>query len=211
MFNNFFDSFYYWALIVSSVCCLFFFRKIEMPFRLLSMLIWVTLANEITAYGMSYSKGNNAIVYNLFIPVEFLFYVLIFHKVFYSKQWSIVAFCCFVLLVAEEIISAVFFHSLIHDQFVDTTTFESVLLVFLSLSLFLKMRSSIIFENLLLESVFWFNSAVLFYYGYNIIFWGLYENSQNELVYTVNFLLSGFLYFAYAFSVFLNYRKIRRM
>jgi hypothetical protein len=210
MFNDFFDSFYYGTLIVSSVCCLLLIGKIQKQYVLLSLLIWLTLTNELLAYFASYTKNGNAIVYNLFTPVEFFLYAYIFNNFFLNKRWTIIVVSCFILLICQEVVGALFVHSIIHDQFVDTNILENVLLVFLSLGLFLKIRTTFIFQNLLLEGIFWFNSAVLFYYGYNVIFWSLFGLTQNEAVDNINFVLSSILYILYTFSIFLNYLKVKR-
>lgn len=210
MFYDFFNSFYFAILIITTFCGLVFFKALQKPFALIATLIWLTLLNEIAAHILMYGKHANAVVYNSFIPVEFFIYTLVFKSFLRNKRWSIVVFCCFALLVLQEAASAFYMHDFYRDQFVETATLENVLLVFFSLGLFLQIRNSDFSKSLKLEGVFWFNSAVLLYYGYNVIFWSFFGPSLSDAMYSVNYVLSGLLYLVYAFCIYLNYLNGKR-
>jgi hypothetical protein len=94
---------------------------------------------------------------------------------------------------------------------------ESVILVFLSLMLFLRIKESSSYENLLIEGIFWFNSGVLMYYAFNILVWGFHSikiyhmiNPPN-IIYSINLFFCGLLYLAYFIAIYLNFKYMNKI
>ena len=210
MFRDFYHAFYYSLLIAASLSCLFLFRHAQKPFRLLAALTVLTLLSELIAKYVAFvlHRPNN-IVYYFFTPVEFFFYVLIYKQFFSNKKWNYILWICFAFFVLAEILNTIFYQPL---SVTNTNIFllESILLIIFSLNLFIKIRESAYYENLLKEGVFWFNSAVLFYYAFSILVWGFHSIKvyylKNPPLFIYNFLLifSGLLYAIYAFAVGIN-------
>jgi hypothetical protein len=209
MFSNFYGAFYYSLLIAASVACIVLFKRAQKAFRLLGALTVLTLLSELIARYVAVIIKDNSIVYHFFTPVEFFFYVLIYKQFFNNKKWNYILWICFTLFVAAEILNTIFYQSLSVTN-TNILILESILLVVFSLSLFIKIRGSAYHENILREGVFWFNSAVLFYYACCILIWGFHSIKvyymKNPPMFIYNFLLilSGLLYATYAFAVGIN-------
>lgn len=209
MFRDLYQVLYYTILIGASVLCFFLFAKAQKPFRLLAILIVCTLVNELTAKYVAYLLHDNSTVYHFFVPVEFFIYVLIYKQFFSETKWNRVLWICFAVLVLAEILNTIFL-----QPFKVTSTnillLESLLLVFFSLSLFIKIRETAEYEDLLKEGVFWFNSAVLFYYAFSILAWGFHSikvyQLENPPMLIYNFLLvfSGLMYAVYVLAISIN-------
>lgn len=210
MFSDFYHVFYYVLLITVSLLCLFLFANAQKPFKLLSILIVCTLLSELTAKYVAFVLyKSNSIVYHFFVPVEFFIYVLIYKQFFSETKWNRVLWICFAVLVLAEILNTIFL-----QPFKVTSTnillLESLLLVFFSLSLFIKIRETAEYEDLLKEGVFWFNSAVLFYYAFSILAWGFHSikvyQLENPPMLIYNFLLvfSGLMYAVYVLAISIN-------
>jgi hypothetical protein len=210
MFSDFYHASYYGLLIAASLVCLFLFKHAEKPFRALSILIMLTSLSELTARYVAFVlfKPNN-IVYHFFTPVEFFFYVIIYQQFFNSRKWDYIVWTCFVVLMLGEIFNTIFFQSLNVDN-TNIQILESIVLVFFSLSLFIKIRETEYNNKLLKEGVFWFNSAVLFYYTISILIWGFHSiqvyKLKNPPMFIYNFIMvfSELLYATYAFAVGIN-------
>jgi hypothetical protein len=217
MFSNFYHGFYYSLLIISAALMIFFFRTAQRPFRLLAALVLLTLLSELTARYVSYGlhKSNN-IVYHFFTPVEFTFYVLIYREFFHSKKWNVILWICLAGFILAEISNTIFYQPL---SVTNTNTFilESVLLILFSLSLFIRIRESEHYEDLLHEGVFWFNCAVLLYYAMSFLVWGFHSikvyQLKNPPMIIYNFLLiwSGLLYTTFTIAVGLNVATQKQM
>src|SRR5882672_9400924 len=154
MFADFYHAFYYSLLIGASSCCLFLFNKVDKPFRYLAVLILLTLLSELTAKYISFvlHKPNN-VVYHVFTPMEFFFYAVIYKQFFNSNKWNHITLWCVVIVIVAEFLNSVFFQPL-EETNTNIFMLESVLLVLFSLSLFVKIRRSDYYENLLKEGVF---------------------------------------------------------
>lgn len=210
MFSDAYAGFYYVLLIAASVACLFFIKKAQKGFRLLTFLILLTFLNELIArYVVVVLHKHNNAVYNIFTPIEFLFYILVYKQLFNSKKWNYILWLFFAVFMAAYVFNVIFFQPLSTSN-TNILILEGILMEFLSLSLFIKIRNSNQYENLLDEGVFWFNSIVLLYYTMSCMIWGFHSIKvyllQNPPMIIYNFLLifNGVLYAVYAFAVGLN-------
>lgn len=204
---------YYISLIGISVFVFFRIQKVSLPFQWLCGLILMTLLSEgIAKIVVYFHLFSNNIIYHIFTPLEYGLYVIIFSKIFESNRIIQILYTSWVFLIIIESVNTIYFQS-----FEQTNTnimiLESVFLVFFSLLLFLKIKDSVKYENLLTEGVFWFNSAILVYYSFNILVWGFHSfkiyNMDNPpvVIYKVNLLLSAFLYIVMGYAIQLDYSK----
>jgi len=209
LFSDFYHSFYYCSLLLASLISIFLFKKVQAPFRWLAILVVLTLISELMAKYIHLISGNNSIVYHFFTPLEYFFYANIFYRLFKKKNWNTFLIASVLLLIILELLNTKYLQNL---EVVNTNIaiVESIYLVFLSLMLFVSIRTSLASENILKEGVFWFNSIVLIYYTFNILISGFHSfkvyQFQNPpmVIYQINFLLSGLLYLVYALSMILN-------
>lgn len=213
MFSDFYHAFYYSELMIASLVGLLFFRRAERPFNWLSALIILTLASELTAKYVAFGlHESNSIVYHIFSPIEYLMYVQIFRLFLNYRKSEGLLWLSVVVLFTLEVVNTIFFQSLSETN-TNVMIAESVFLVLLSLALFNRMRQSPGYENIATQAVFWFNSAVLCYYSFNILIWGFHSlkvyllANPPRIIYDFNLLLSGLLYMIYAISILLNFRS----
>ena len=213
MFSDFYHIFYYSSLILAGLTSLVFIKKIDLPFRLLGGLIIVTLGSELIAKYISGNLGrDNSIVYHVFTIVEYIFYSLIYASFFKNRRWDRILIAMVIFLLAIEVLNIIFFQS-IFDSDTNTVLLESVLLIFLSLFLFDKIRESNDYKNILKENIFWFNCAVLVYYPFNVLIWGFHSIKVYQLkdppilIYYINFIFSGMLYLFYSLLIIRNFTQ----
>lgn len=215
MFSEFYQGCYYGSLIVAACISLLLFLKADPPFRWLAILVIITLVSEYIAKYLGDKYGNNSIVYHIFTPIEYFFYVNIFYRFFEKKKWNRFLISSIVLLILLEFLNTKYLQSLQEDN-TNIMMLENILLVFLSLMLFVNIRTSHTSKNILLEGVFWFNSIVLIYYTFNILITGfqglkVYQFKDPPMViYEINLLLSAILYLIYALAIILNVMHKRK-
>ena len=131
-----------------------------------------------------------------------------------DKKWTRILFVSVACLVFLEVVNTIFFQHT-NETPTNIMDIESVLLVILSLKLFIDIRKKPVYENVLNEGVFWFNSAVLFYYSFNILFWGFHNivfrlSNPPSIIYNGLLLFSGLLYIIYAGSILLNFSAVKK-
>ena len=191
-------------------------KRVNAPFNLLAALIIATLISESTAKYFAVNYGNNNPVYHVFTPIEYCFYTFIYSKFFKTRQWSKFLFISAAGVIVFEIVNVIFFQPLRVDD-TNTMIVESLLLMFLSLMLFVRIRTTHVTGNILLKGVFWFNSIVLIYYAFDILVWGFHSLKVYQLknppiiMYYLMFLMSALLYIAFTFSIILNFNNKRNV
>lgn len=213
MFSDFYHGFYYTTLMLSAIMGIFLFSKVNLVFKCVCILILLTLINEMIArYFKMVLERNNGIIYNIFTPVEFFFYLCIYGLLFQNKKiWKALA-AGFLFLLLAEIANAVLLQPF-RSPATNIMSLENVMLVFLALAAFAHLRSFHLTGDIMQEPMFWFNSAVLIYYAYNILFWGFHNlrvyNLQDPpmLLYQVNLLMSAALYLVFIFATWLNAKQ----
>ncbi len=209
MFSEFCHSFYYSSLIVAAYTCLLLFYKADAPFRWLALLVIVTLASESIAKYLAFKTGNNSIVYHIFTPIEYFFYANIFSRFLKNKSWNVFLIASVVVLVILEFLNTKYLQPLNEDN-TNIMIFENILLIFLSLMLFVNIRTLHESDNILQEGVFWFNSMALIYYTFNFLIWGFHGLKVYQflnppmVIYNINLLLGALLYLVYILAIILN-------
>lgn len=213
MFSDFYHCVYYITLILSSVIALFLFSKVNHVFKCVCILILFTLINEITArIFRDVLMRNNGIVYNLFTPIEYFLYLCIYGLFFQNKKIHVLLSASLIFMIIAEIINALFLQPF-RLPATNIMSLENVLLVFLSLAAFVHFRSFDIAGDIIKEPIFWFNSAVLIYYAYNILFWGFHNLGVYNLkeppmiLYNINLLMSAALYIAFIYAIWLDAKQ----
>jgi hypothetical protein len=214
-FSDFYRGCYYSILPTAAAISLFYYKKVEQTFKWICALIILTCISELIAKYVGMRYHENGIVYNIFTPVEYFMYAMIYSKFLNSKKWRTILRITILCLLFLGIINIIFFQPT-RDSPTNTMTIESVLLVFLSLLLFINIREKPVYENIVMEGVFWFNSAILFYYSFDILIWGFYEvmyHMKDPPNINSNMLLlsSGLLYVVFAFSIVLNYYSVNKL
>jgi hypothetical protein len=215
MFTDFYRAFYFSFLIIAAVISLLYFKKVDKTFRWVCLLIMLTLISELIAKYFSLHRKPNGVVYIIFTPVEYLVYAMIYISFFNDKKWSKILFTSVACLIFAEVVNTMFFQPVIETP-TNIMNIESVLLVILSLKLFINIREKPVYENVLSAGVFWFNSAVLIYYSFDILFWGFHNivfrlRNPPAIIYNGLLLFSGLLYIVYGVSVLLNFSSVSKI
>ena len=214
MFTDFYRAFYYSVLIIAAAIGLLYIAKVDKAFRWICLLLILTTISELVARYFKSHHENNNIVYVIFTPVEYFVYAMIYKMFFDDKKWTKILFISVAGLIFLELINTIFFQP-ISETPTNIMDIESVLLVILSLKLFISIREKPVFDNILKEGVFWFNSAVLFYYSFDILFWGFHNlvfrlENPPAIIYNSLLLFSGFLYLVFALAVLLNFNAVTK-
>ena len=207
-FSDFYHAFYYSVLILSAIVGIAYHRRTDASFKWICRLLILTFISELIAKLQGITTGHNGIVYDVFTPIEYFIYVNIFTSFLANKKWKNLLFGSAAALLLIDIINVIFFQSA-KEVPTNLINIEMVLLVFLSLILFIDIRQKPVYENIVAEGVFWFNSAVLFYYAFSILIWGFYGvmygmDDPPKLNQHMLLVSSSLLYIIFSFSIVLT-------
>ncbi len=217
MVSDFYHAFYYIALITAAIISLLSFKISKTPYRWLCFLMILTLLSELVAKYIAFElHQSNSSVYHFFTPIEYLMYGLIYKLFLGMKHWNKLIWLSVVGLGTMEVLNTIYFQPLAVAN-TNIMIAESILLVFLSLVLFTRIRETAVNENIFEDGVFWFNSAVLCYYSFNILIWGFHSlkvyllKNPPKIIYDANLVISGLLYVAYVISIVLHAKSQRKI
>ena len=208
-YPDFYRGFYYSILFVAVIISLIHFRHVGKAFKWISLLLIITLISDLIAsyvyFAFRYPKN---IIYHFFTPIEYFIYASAYVAFLNNKKWNRILMISVAVFVGVEILNTLFLQPL--KKFPSNIFIvEDLLLVYLSLILFSRMRSMKLSNNLLKEGIFWFNSSVLFYCSLDILISGLLNlviSPQRVPGFILNILLlfNGLLYACFAISIILN-------
>lgn len=210
-------DFYYGVLFLSAAFAVWNIRRSKKAFLSLSILIIITACSELMAKVISYWAAiTNSVVYHIFTPLEYIIFTWIYWQLLIGKTWKTILLISCIFLCVAEVLNTIFFQPLAASN-TNIMILESVFLVFFSLILFAEIKDFMPYENLLSEGVFWFNSAVLIYYAFNILVWGFHSfkiytlENPPVIIYRINLLFSAILYIIYMYSIRLSMRNIKTL
>ena len=213
MFTTSYHSFYYISLLLAALISGFLLRRTTPAFKWLSILVLYTVTSESVAAYLKYSLGQtNNLVYNIYPFVQFVLYAVIYSFLFNSKLWNRVLLVFVLVFFSAGVLNTLFFEPLTSSN-TNSMILESLLLVFLSLSLFNKIRNDSEYDSILKESIFWFNCAILLYYPFTILIWGFHSIKVYQLenppliIYYINLVFSGLLYLTFTAAIIMNVVK----
>ncbi len=213
--SDFYHGFYYCVLITAFAISLIYYKTAGKAFKWIAILIFLTSISEFIALYVGLTYGSNGIVYDIFTPIEFLIYAIIYNLFLNNRTLKNLFVGMAIAMFVIDVANVIFFQPITEIP-TNTMNIEMVLLVFLSLLLFISIRQKPIYENIIAEGVFWFNSAVLFYYSFNILIWGFYGIMYDmidppKINRQMLLLSSSLLYLIYASSIILNCTSENKM
>jgi len=139
------------------------FNQQTLPFRILAIAAICTLSLVILEDIFIARYQNNAPIYHIEAISGYTFYTLIYYHLFTDKLIKRFVIFSLIILIPFSIYNAIYLQSFIKifPTFVNLPTLG--LLAIMSLLLFNQMLTAPSHVPLLRQSVFWYNSAILFY------------------------------------------------
>jgi hypothetical protein len=197
---------------MAAIAGVFRFRQLAYTDKIIALLIFLTLVNELLAFFAMRHYKNNLIVYHIYSPIELLMVSLYFDGSVRILRKTRIALLIGILGIPASIINAVYFQ---HPATVTNSyflLFEAVMIIIYSL---------LSFHQILLEAdhllfrfaQFWITAGLLVYWSVTFTGWGIFallynQDSAvipmfNKLLYIANYLLYGSMA-----VVFLWYKKL---
>jgi hypothetical protein len=139
------------------------FRDLHRNLYPILVLVLIGLLTDLINHKLAVENKNNAFVFHLYTLLEFSF-VILFYYCFYDRKSILLLIPLFLAIGLIDYK----FNGLSHfDNY--ATGSEAIIISTLSLWSFYYIISNMVFQNLMSESFFWMNCAILFYFGGNMI------------------------------------------
>lgn len=166
---------YYAILLIEAAYGFYTFSKLHKPFRVLTILLCLTLISEFFSLWLSYEIRNSAPPYHFFMPLQYslisLMYVWLFPKSTFIKYYAIgSAISCIFL----SVINTLYFQHLLEfpsNLFIFTSIF-TIGLIMLTFRKLLHSPSDLPLHK---QGVFWFNTSNFIFYSTTFFYWSFYN------------------------------------
>jgi len=173
-------TFYYLTVGISFLVSLGLLKK-GTPRHLFafSLFLFVTLCAEALAIYVKIAIKTNHPVYNVFAPIEFLFYSYFFYFEVKSGLIRTIIKCFWIAFSAFTIGNLVLFQGFLHFNTV-TNTFGSIFIILILFNFFYEKVASPSEQSLISQYSFWIASGLLVYTVLDVPFTGILNYLNNN-------------------------------
>jgi len=155
---------YYLVLAIAFISGVVRHKKLTTPFRILTYSLLATIILEIFARFLGTKFKNNALAFHLMSLNGYVFYSFIYYFLFISSRLKKSILVSIFLVVIFFFVNIFFIQQPYHKQFpTNIYLVTNALLVIWSLLLFKQMLQYSLSINIIRQSIFWFNTAILFF------------------------------------------------
>lgn len=162
-----FDEIYILFILIAALatCTFYFQKKISFFLYLLSPFLLITFLMEVGGVWLGYHGKSNVWLYNTFVIISSVFYLLLVRNVIISRKVRMFLLYAAILFPVFVMIN-IFFLQPAKDQFVSISlALGSLLIVFATIVYFYELFTTDKYINLAKDPFFWICSGLLFFYS----------------------------------------------
>jgi len=205
-------KFIYWGILfIALLIGLLNMKRLTTPFKLLTLLIFVTLFTELVADYMAVHYRNNIIVYHIYTPIHAILLGAIYLSLLHRKTNRAFVWIATIISVSFAIANSLFIQGLKATPYYDLIVISIFYVCFAFISNFEMIRSKHL--KLFNNAVFWLNSGTLLFFSINFILWSLWDYLgrikspvRADLLLILN-ILNFVLYAFFALAIYFDSRR----
>ena len=150
-------------IFIVAVVCVIRYQRLTFPFKILAWSVIIAFLLELLSKFFSLKYRNNAPILQIVCIANYLFYSSIYYYLFKNKVIKKVIFFSIIIVSVFFLINGLFFQPF--NKVFPTNIYvpSQMLFAVFSLLLFKEMLMYPLTVNIIKQSVFWFNTAILFY------------------------------------------------
>lgn len=195
------------TLILSIIIGTLTYKKVSVPFRFVTLLLFVILLSESLAYLSIILFKNNLIVYSIASIIIPVFFFLVYIQMIETKKKTNY-YLSFSLLYLFIIINTIYIQ---REEPLPTYNQQATCLYFIILSVF--QYNQILQKNVDLplgrNSIFWLNTVLFIYFSGTFVPWAVFNmflkmETDFDSIIMWNYYLTIFLYIGLTLSLLLN-------
>jgi hypothetical protein len=154
---------YIFLLLIVGIIGIIRYKWLSLPFKILTWSSFTACLLSILSKVWSGRYGNNMPVLHLECITEFVFYTVIYYYLFKNKIIRKVIIVSIIVFSVAFVINAIFFQPFFELFPTNIDLPKQILFAIFSFLLFNEMLLYPLKINVIKQSVFWFNTAMLFY------------------------------------------------
>jgi hypothetical protein len=154
---------YYLTIVSVTIFGTVNFKKLTIPFKLLTILLALTIVSEIANRVCAKVYHNSLPVYNLVAINECIFYSLIYYYIFKSNVIKNILLLTAIIVPVLAVINAFTLQPFMSIFPSNVLVITTILYVIFAMLLYREMLSNALEIAIFKQSVFWYNTGVLFF------------------------------------------------
>jgi len=203
---------YYILLLTICVIGVARYKKLTTPFKLLTVLIGLTLVLEITSEVCAVLYKNNIFVSYVTCLVEYTFYSLVYYNLFINKSIKKSILITLVFFALFYFINFFWLQPYYKEFPSNVVIVSEITYTIFSLLLFKQMLLYPLPMNITRQSVFWYNTAMLFFSTTSFLNLGLINyyvkhHLKDSVLLGFNFGINVIFYVLIGVSILINNKK----
>ena len=198
--------------LISLLAVIIFYKKLQPKWlRLFFYLLVFTLAVDVGAVLYSYYfKKSNHFIINIYLPVNFSFYFLIFSKAFETKKLKKIIYTTFIIYLLFALYDIIFIEGF---YYFNTYSYclGGILIVICCLLYFMWLFTSDRLMNYFTLPMFWISTGLLFFYVGSLVLMSLmgyiienHLDPHGHIYQFISVTLNVLLYGAFTISFLCN-------
>lgn len=183
------------TLLILAGICLFRYQRLTFPFKILAWAAITSFILTLLANFFNLKYKNNAPILQIDCVTEFIFFSVIYFYLFKNRLIKKAITISIIVIVTGFFINATFFQPF--NKVFPTYIYipSQILFAVFSLLLFKEMLMYPVKINIVKQSVFWYNTAILFYSTTMFFFLGLSNylaehNLKDDFIFNFWYIIS---------------------
>jgi len=210
-----YDVIYYLILCSGIAIGLYKSRRLLLPARLLWLLLVFITVKELVALYYSHTHGSNLRFYQYLSPADFLWTAGVFFTLPLMSRHRSLIISLSLLVFLFYLANLLFLEIPGKGADANFKLVRSSVLVLFSLLLFRRLIDTVSNRPLYKKSEFWIAVGIIFFYLFNIFYWGCYNfllkhpNKPFQSLLRQLFIYTNYLlYLSYGIAVYLNHLDV---
>jgi hypothetical protein len=204
------QSIFYWLLLlIVSIIGMVRYKKLTIPFKLITILIFLTLLLEVIAKGCAIKYKNNIPVLHIISITEYVLFSVIYYFSFKSRVIRISIITALGIFIVFFFVNSIFIQPYYRDFPSNMVIPSEIAYAIFSLLLFKQMLLYPLPVNIVKQSVFWFNTAILFFsttmfFNLGLTNYYIKHHLNDRLIFDFNFAINMIFYFLIGISILMD-------
>ncbi len=201
------------TLLIAAGICLLRYQRLTFPFKILAWAVITSFILKLLANFFAIKYKNNAPILQIDCITEFIFFSVIYYYLFKNKLIKKAIAVSIIIIVAAFFINAAFFQPF--NKVFPTYIYipSQILFAVFSLLLFKEMLMYPVKINIVKQSVFWYNTGVLFYSTTMFFFLGLSNylaehNLDDDFIFNFWYIISDVFHILICIAILTENKKI---
>jgi hypothetical protein len=204
---------YYFLLSVVIIIGIVRYKKLTIPYKILLLYVGITLILEVLSVIWANIYQNNMPIMHISSCSEFLLTALVFYYLFKNRLIKRIISISIAVIILFFIFNSIILQPYTNKFPSNAILVSEIFYVILSLMIFKQMLQYPLQINITSQSIFWYNTAILFFsttafLNFGLVNYVVKHHLNPAISYNCGFVLNMIFYSLIGISILINDKKL---